>query len=129
MRHVYIFDLDLVCQNLLFEDFNFTLLFDLFIGDDSIAFLYYVLDFALTTSTLYKRLPNSYASPATGILSIHDKASKEALELTLDAPSGEPSTGYSLCLDYRTDREWPSGWLDRPFFTFAWVIFGYWLHM
>ena len=129
LRHVDIFDFDLVSHNLLLEYFYITFLFDFFICNDSISFLYDVLDFALATSALYKCLPNSDTSPATKFSSIHIKASKETLELTLDTPSCEPSTGYCLCLDDRTEWDWPSGRLDWPFFTFAGVICDYWLYM
>ena len=130
-RHVDIFDLDLISHNLFFEDFDITFLFNLFICNDSITFLYDVLDFAPATSALYKRLPQSDSSPTTKIPSIHYKASKETLELTLDTPSGEPSTSECLCLDYRMDREWPlRRRLDWPFFTFAGVnLFGRWLNV
>ena len=129
-RHVDIFDLDLISHNLFFEDFDITFLFDLFICNDSITILNDVLDFALTTSALYKRLPKSDSSPATKIPSIHDKTSKETLKLTLDTPSGEPSTSECLCLDYRPDWEWPLRRLNRPFFTFAGVnLFGRWLNV
>ena len=122
LLNVDIFDFHLVSHNLLFKDFHITFLSDLVICNDSIAFLYNMLDFAPTTSALYKRLPNSDTSLSTNFPSIHDKASKESLELTLDTPSCKPSTSKCLCLDDRTDWEWPSGRLDRPFITFTRVL-------